>query len=75
MKAGTRVRAVCRRTGKGDYTTLAIEERSRHDEQIGVVAKHSDSHGLCYEVAFADGTAWFDPEELTAVETEGTAAP
>jgi hypothetical protein len=64
---GTRVHAVCRVVDKGDYTTSRMEERARYDGKIGVIAAHSDRHGLCYEVRFADGTAWFDPEELAVL--------
>jgi len=70
---GTRVKATVRRSGKGDYNEEAIEERTLHNSKIGIVYKHSDSHGLCYGVQFDDGTAWFDPEELEvlAVAKEG----
>jgi len=61
---GTRVKATVRRSGKAVYSSAAIEQRSRHDGKMGLVYKHSDSHGLCYGVQFDDGTAWFDPEEL-----------
>ena len=31
----------------------------------GRIIKHSDSHGLCYEVKHADGSsAWYNPGEL-----------
>ena len=62
---GVRVRATVLRSGKNDYTDVAIVERARHNGQVGTIVRHSDSHGLCYEVRFDEGTAWFDPEELT----------
>lgn len=61
---GTKVRATCRRLGTGDYTDRAIQERAQHDGDVGTVIGHSNSHGLCYEVQFESGTAWFDSEEL-----------
>lgn len=67
IKSGTRVRATVRRSGKGDYTDEAIEERERQDGKTGIVGKHSDSHGLCYQVKFDNAEAWFDPEELEIV--------
>jgi hypothetical protein len=67
LDRGTKVRTVCRRTGKGDYTDLAIQERAQHDGDVGTVVDYSNSHGLCYEVRFESGTAWFDPEELTPI--------
>jgi hypothetical protein len=60
------VLATVRRSGDGDYTQLAIQQRQTHDGQTGVVIGSSNSHGICHEVLFADSTtAWFDPEELT----------
>lgn len=64
---GTRVRATVLRTGEGDYTTEAIVERRNHDGQVGTVIGFSNSHGLCYEVRFEEGTAWFDPQELVVL--------
>lgn len=38
----------------------------------GVITRHSDSHGLCFEVLHKDGsTAWYDPDELIAEPSEG----
>ena len=69
---GTRVKATVRRSGKGDYSSAAIEARCRHDGKTGLVFKHHDSHGLCYGVQFDDGTAiqgaFFDPDELEILE-------
>ena len=64
IKNGTRVKATVLRTGKGDYTPVAILDRTLHDGKIGVVFEHHDSHGLCYGVRFDDGEAFFDPNEL-----------
>lgn len=64
IKNGTRVKATVLRSGKGDYTQDAIEERIQHDGKTGVVYEHHDSHGLCYGVKFEDGVAFFDPTEL-----------
>lgn len=40
-------------------------QRERRPGASGIVLKHSDSHGLCFEVRHHDGsTAWYDPDEL-----------
>jgi len=52
------------------YTAVANAERR---EGTGFVVKHSDSHGLCFEVNHEDGrgTAWYEASELKELEPNG----
>lgn len=37
----------------------------KSDDEIGIIAEFSDSHGLCYKVLHLDGNfAWYEPNEL-----------
>lgn len=49
----------------GRYMTSARTARHDFTNQIGTVSSYSDSHGLCYEVVFPFGRAWYEPEEIT----------
>lgn len=49
----------------GSYEFSARSSRREFTNQIGEVVNFSDSHGLCYEVKFAFGRAWYEPEEIT----------
>jgi hypothetical protein len=51
--------------GSDGWTEEARRARARRQHTYGLVSEHHDSHGLCYDVIFADGsTASFEPEEL-----------
>lgn len=70
IKHGTRVRTTHRKGTVEDearnWEPPAILERRWGVS--GVVGRHSDSHGLCYEVTHDDKTmAWYDAEELEAM--------
>jgi hypothetical protein len=56
---------LAKRDGDRDYTEGGIKLRKKFTGQKGVVTRESNAHGLCYEVLFEKGTAWFDPDELT----------
>jgi hypothetical protein len=51
----------------GRYMIAARCSRSDFTNQVGEVTAYSDSHGLCYEVLFANGRAWYEPEEITVL--------
>jgi len=49
---------------RGEWTTAGWLRKKSN--VIGEILRHSDSHGLCYEVRHEDGTTgWYDPSELT----------
>lgn len=49
---------------QNDYTEEAQTERIKYIDQIGLIIKERNSHGLCYDVKFPDGIATYDPDEL-----------
>lgn len=68
LNPGTTVKTV--RTSTGDRPGWLPEAlASRKWDVQGKVIKHSDGHGLCYEVAHEDGTVgWYDPDELEVLQ-------
>jgi hypothetical protein len=60
---GKRVKVDRVLAGRG-YTEEAQAKREGYRGETGTIANYSNSHGLCYEVRFRDGIAWFEPDEL-----------
>lgn len=61
-EVGTRVRTNAT-LGDGHGYTDEVKAARRAGVE-GVVMGHSDSHGICFEVAHGNETAWYEPEEL-----------
>lgn len=71
LENGTKVKTVLQKENVSKNWVPEILA-SRKWDTLGVVVKHSDSHGLCYGVRHDDGSAsWYDPHELE-VQDAGT---
>jgi hypothetical protein len=67
LSPGTRVETIKPEVESSDWSPDA--KKDRRWGVSGVVQKHSDSHGLCYEVEHADKTkAWYESRELVELE-------
>jgi hypothetical protein len=67
LKDGTRVRTVKPEHISDDWQPGAHAKRRWGID--GVVVGYSDSHGLIYEVMYADReTGWFEPRELRPLD-------
>ncbi len=66
---GTRVETVQPKEESTDWTPEA--KKLRQWGVTGYVQKHSDSHGLCYQVEHEHDktTAWYEPRELVVLDT------
>ena len=65
---GTKVTTDISAGDADDWMPEALASR-KHNAK-GVVVKHHDSHGLCYEVQHEDGTiGHYDPHELVVDES------
>jgi hypothetical protein len=63
---GTRVRTADKLEPR-DYTLEGQAERK--PGSYGTVIRHSDCHGLCFEVRHDDGrSGYYDPDELTELD-------
>lgn len=71
IKPGTKVRIVVdSEKVADDWTHWA--KLSRKKDGTGVVQRHHDSHGLCYDVLHDDDQTegCYDPHELTEIKKE-----
>lgn len=67
LEVGAEVRVISNST-QGGWTEDVKQARQDKLNRTGTVRSTSEAHGLCYEVAFADGqSAWFDHDELEAL--------
>lgn len=67
LSIGTRVQTIKPDKVSSDWEKEALKHRRWNVS--GHVLKHSDSHGLIYEVEHADGTkGWYESRELKAIE-------
>lgn len=70
LRVGDEVKVCLLPVDLSDWTQAAIKERVGKSRRRGVITDRSDSHGLCYEVTFRNGTvAWFYPEEISRAST------
>ena len=62
---GTKVLVTVTKNVSKDWNKDALVLRKPQGQYQGVVVKQHDSHGLCYEVQFEDGTiSCYDPHEV-----------
>ena len=46
------------------YSDHTRATRKQFSGQWGIINDMSNSHGLCFEVLFPEGSTWYEPEEL-----------
>ena len=50
-----------------DYTADAHEQRIKFTGQLGKIVDRKTGHGLCFLIEFANGKAWYDPDEFILI--------
>ncbi len=70
---GTRVKATRNPDLDREYNEIARLHRVRHSGEEGHVCAASDDHGLCYQVNFSGGAAWYEPSELKRLDKDDDA--
>lgn len=59
-------------SGCSSYVEEAWPKREAGRGRDGMIAAHSNGHGLCFRVDFGDGaSAWYDPDELDVRKSSG----
>lgn len=60
---------VCTNEILGSSGFTKDEQSRRRPDAIGIIVRHSDSHGLCYQVRHENGKqAWYDPDEIQTID-------